>query len=861
MIRFSVYLFFLFSGASGLIFEVVWTRLLTTILGNTIYAVSIVLSVFMGGLALGSFLAGRIIDNRKDPLRVYALLEIGVGISGFCLTLLLNQTGLLYVWMYHLLGSNAFLLSFARYLFAFILIGVPTTLMGATLPVLSRFSVNRKSIAGSAVGLLYGVNTLGAAAGCFISGFVLIGKTGIVSTTAIAAAVNIAVGIAAWLLRNARLTDAENQFSVPAESPLRDAVTSSQGLAVVGAFAVSGFASMGYEITWMRLLVSYMGNSVYAFCAMTTSFLSGMALGSMVLSLFVDRLKRPFAWFGIFQAFIGFYTLVLFYFFAGHLMVFIPFTNPFPQATNAFALFVKAFGLMLLPTFFMGASFPVAGRLSMSALPAVGRKISVLYSWNTVACIAGSMVAGFIMVPLLGFEKSLTLLCVLNIVAAFFLFITEPAMRRRLKTFAALGLAAVSVAGVVFLPRGLIRTMHETIFHKQEKTVSYRETMYGIVEVLQNPSRRRLLQDDLDLGGTSMAYLSSQKPLGHLPMLLHPCPKKVFIIGFGVGGASYAVSTYPEPDKIDIAEINKSIAAAAPFFSDINHGVLSNPKCSLSINDGRHFLLTSRSRYEVISVDLLWPQTAGAGSLYTKEFYRLCFDHLGENGIMVEWVHPGLIPVGHVQIIIKTLRQVFPYAALWTSRDFGHLLLVGSKKAPLTVDYRLFARRIGRELTKQDLDEVGLGDPAVFMSYFCADGKDLDAFAENAARINTDDLPVIEFDLPLIRNWSWYGNALGLLSIRKSVLPLLQNVDSLERGRIVLHEKTMSLVLQSKIAYWQGDVRAVALCTEAMRSDPQHPEARAWYAELKFRMKSLSDSGKVPPDIISAFDTSAAAEN
>jgi spermidine synthase len=860
MFRICIFFFFFFSGISGLIYEVVWTRLLTTTLGNTIYAVSIVLSAFMAGLSIGSLIAGRYLDARKDPLKIYAILELCIGVTGLGLTLILNQTGPVYIWLHQVLSGNGIFLSVGRYLFAFIVLAVPTTLMGATLPVLSKFTIDRESKIGMTVGMLYAVNTFGAAAGCYVAGFLFIGNIGILQTVSIAAAINIAIGTIAWFMRNVRITLPLNSQSEKTDRSDNRTPTPLLGTIALVTFAISGFAAMGYEITWTRILITYMGNSVYAFSAMLASFLLGLALGSIALSYFVNRCSKLSACFGMLQIGIGVYIMVFLYFFGTHFRLLLPFLNPYPVVPNVPGMFLKALALMIMPTILMGASFPVAARMYVRHVSTVASNVSVLYSWNTIACIIGSTVSGFVLIPFWGFEKSLIVLLTMNIGSGIALFAAEPLLRNSLKVPVVIATVAAAAIGIMFIPRSIIYTMHERVFHNEEKIIHYQETPYGIVEVLQSPFSRRLVQDDLDLAGTTIAYLSSQKPLGHLPVLLHPHPKSVFIIGFGAGGASYAASTYPEVIKITIAELNKNIITTAPFFFDINHGILSNPKCTLVINDGRNFLLTTRSRYDVISVDLLWPQSAGAGSLYTQEFYRLCFNRLNENGIMVEWIHTGLIPKDYLRIILKTVRQVFPYAALWTSRSFGHMFLVVSKDPTFRVNYQSIVNKIRTPMVSQELSGAALDDPAVFMSYFIADGAALDSIIGRETMVNTDNLPIIEFKLPFNQTWSWNDNAVGIMCYKRSVLPLLQNIDSIEGRRITINEQTMMMVLQSKISYTRGDQwGAITLCTDAFRANPINPETSAWYLELQRAMKCMSDSGKAPPNILSAFDTSEAA--
>jgi spermidine synthase len=859
MLRIAIFLLFLFSGVSGLIYEVAWTRLLTTILGNTIYAVSIVLSAFMAGLSIGSLIAGRYLDARKDSFKIYAILEICIGVTGFCLTLILNQTGPIYIWIHHVLSAYGIFLSLGRYLFAFIMLAVPTTLMGATLPVLSKFTIDRESRVGMTVGMLYAVNTFGAAVGSYAAGFLFIGNIGILQTAFIASVINITIGTIAWSIRDVRITQPLNRQSKKPDESDKHKPTPLLGMIALVTFAISGFAAMGYEITWTRILITYMGNTVYAFSAMLTSFLLGMALGSFLLSYFVNRFSKLSACFGILQIGIGLYIMVLLYFFGHHFQLLLPFISPCLGVSNIFGMFLKALALMLLPTILMGASFPIAARLYVTHISMVARKVSVLYSWNTIACIMGSTVTGFLLIPYTGFEKSLIVLLILNIGSGAALLAAEPSLRYPIKAPVVIAILVCAAVSSMLIPRNIIRTMHETIFHEGEKVIHYRETPYGIVEVLENPSGRRLIQDDFDLAGTSLAYLSSQKPLGHLPMLLHPHPQSVFIIGFGAGGASYAVSTYPEVRNIAIAELNQGVITTAPLFFDINHGVLSNPKCTLSINDGRNFLLTTRSRYDVISVDLLWPQFAGAGSLYTKEFYRLCFNHLNEKGVMVEWLHTDFIPKTYLRIILRTVRQVFPYAALWTSRNFGHFFLIVSKDSRFAVDYQSFLKKIKTPMVAHDLSAIALDDPAVFMSYFIADGAALDSIIGigNENNINTDNLPVIEYKLPFGREHSWLDNVVGIMCLKRSVLPLLRNIDSVESRRIMLQEQTMMMVLQSKVSYNRIDLwGAITPCVNAFRGNPTNPEATDWYSELKQTMKCLIDSGVAPPYVLSTFDTS-----
>ena len=382
---------FFCSGASCLIFEVVWTRQLTVILGSTVFAVSTVLTAFMGGLALGSYLGGRVVDRGKHPLRTYALLEVGIGVSGFLLTLLLSQTGPVYVGLHRGLAEHPLFLYATRYVFSFCVLAVPTTLMGATLPALSKFVARRQSALALDVGRLYALNTFGAASGCYLAGFLLIGNVGIEGSVRLAAALSIAVGTAAWLYQR-RLGEGAPSRPRPAVDDAGDDDRAHRPLRwlVLVAFAVSGFAALGYEVAWTRLLTPFLGNSVYAFSAMLTAFLSGTALGSLCLSGCVDRRKRLVAGLGLIEAAIGFYVLLsvcLLGWFAESLTRFV---QPNPAWEGTAARFLEAFALLLVPTFLMGAAFPVAGRAYIASVRRLGRSLGELYAWNTTGAIFGA---------------------------------------------------------------------------------------------------------------------------------------------------------------------------------------------------------------------------------------------------------------------------------------------------------------------------------------------------------------------------------------------------------------------------------------------------------------------------------------
>lgn len=851
--RRTVLFLFFASGVSGLVYEVVWARLLTAVFGNTVFAVAAVLAAFMGGLALGSFLAGRLIDRRADPLRVFGLLEIVLGPTAFYLTVLLTEISPFYVWLHRSLEGHPALVSLVRYAMSFCLLVIPATLMGATLPVLSRFVARRESAIGLDLGSLYALNTLGAAAGCYAAGFVLIGSVGVRASVWLAAALNVAVGLYA-LYWHKRVRRASRADALPAE-PERVALPG-QGAAhgpaighlVLAAIAASGFAGMGYEVLWTRALVFFLGNSVYAFSAMLTTFLVGLAAGSFVMSRWVDQRKRLLAAFGLMESAIGFYGLLSIYLFAWSLSL----DASVPASLlwqKPWLQFLKAFGVMFVPTFLFGATFPVAARIYVAGLGQVGRNVGRLYAFNTLGGIAGAAVTGFALLPTLGLEGSLAVLFALNLVLGVVLCACEPAARWRTRSLWASTLLAAAVLGLVLMPRNVFIRLHEAGGAGKARVVAYREDAAAAVCVAQEGPDVTLLIDNLPVAGTAAGYLDSQKFLGHLPILVHPHPRSVFVLGFGAGGSCYSASTHPEVERIDSAELCPGVAAVAHLFLRVNHNILASPNFSLTVNDGRNVLLTTRKRYDVISVDLLFPQSAGAGSLYTEEFYKLCKRRLKDRGIMVEWVSPHLVSCAHLRIILRTLRRVFPHTALWHTSRYAHMMLVASEDR-LSIDYQRLLRGMTSPAAARDLAEIHVASPYTFLSYFVGDDDGLGRLVQGPGPINTDDLPLIEYGLPLASRLpaaSFFDNLAAAARIKESVIPRLANMGMTgakrERalGRIRGREHLAELVLRSGAAWAEGNsVLALKRCREALALDPAHLEANHFLAIYESELRAAT---------------------
>jgi spermidine synthase len=453
-----IFFCFLLSGLSSLIYEVLWMRMLILIFGSTTFAISTVLTAFMGGLALGSFIFGRLIDRSRHPVPIYGAIEAGIGVYALLVPAIFSSLIPLYRQVWQSLHISFYLFSVMQFVLVTLVLIVPTTLMGATLPILSKYYSDRKDRLGWTIGTLYAMNTLGGILGTFLSGFFLLPALGVRMTTFLAASLNLLIGFIVLLL--VKTGDVQDKVrpqvgknisrSFEGEPLSRAALR----LVLVG-FGLSGFASMVYEVTWSRVLAMILDSSTYAFTIMLTTFLVGIALGSFLMSRAADRLRRPLLTFILLEGAIGASSFVGLFLFAELPYLFLVLYRSFSDSLNLifFSKFLLAFAVMFLPTLLIGALFPLVVRIYTPNLDRVGRSIGEVYSLNTLGCILGSFCSGFILVPLLGIQESILLAVGLNVLLASLLLLVSPYGLRTLKTPLAVAFSLSLLAMGLHVPK------------------------------------------------------------------------------------------------------------------------------------------------------------------------------------------------------------------------------------------------------------------------------------------------------------------------------------------------------------------------------------------------------------------------
>src|SRR5215813_11969376 len=570
-----ILLCFFASGISGLVYQVVWVRELVLVFGATTFAVSTVLTVFMGGLALGSYYFGRRSETAARPLRLYGLLEIGIGLYGLAVPLIFGALPNVYQTFWSWLHLSFFMLSIVRFAFAALVLIVPTALMGATLPVLSSFYARDVGRIGFRVGSLYALNTFGAVLGAAATGFVLIPVLGMKAATSTAAAMNILLGVVALFVSRRverepsvgesgaeqEETETKRQRPAPREPhPIEISV-------VIAGFAVSGFVALSYEVIWSRVLALIIGSSVYAFSIMLTTFLIGLAAGATIASRFVDRIRSPIRMFALIEVCVGATSLAGAYVFNDLPYVFVQLyrwvdSNSF--GLILFGRFLIASFVMIVPTLLLGSLFPLVVKIISSRKlgRATGRTVGDAYAANTLGAIAGSFASGFIMVPWLGLLGSLRLCVALNFLVAGAAF-TASAHRsgnrnrpRRIKSGAILGVAA-SVLLIVVVVLGdppwdpevmssavyryapsLADKSRQELFdflkRGQGETIFYKEGITATVAV-QRQSGGRVLKVNGKPEASTAGDMPTQILIGALPLLVREHTDDVLLIGLGSG--------------------------------------------------------------------------------------------------------------------------------------------------------------------------------------------------------------------------------------------------------------------------------------------------------------------------------------
>ncbi|MCB9849179.1 MAG: fused MFS/spermidine synthase [Phycisphaerales bacterium] len=851
----SVYILFLLSGMTALVYQVAWLRSLSLVFGASHDAISIVLAAFMGGMALGAYYFGRRTRTIRNPLRMYALLELGIALVAALLPTLIRLADELYVSLAMRFDEMGWLVNLLRVLMAFCILLIPTTLMGGTLPALIEFCVSRRGQFARKLAGLYAVNTFGAVVGTVVAGFVLLPMFGLWHSQLIAVVVNVAVGLLALLLSTQGRRDetrAVADDSGAQADGVSEALAPGQALVLRTIFcgtAVCGLAAIGLEVMWARGLTIVLGATTYSITIMLAAFLMGIAIGGAVPALMPARIRQLSLTlrFVVVLLAAGVSALV-----ATQMIPELPRyavswnLRLYERATKVElgTMLVLSFALMFVPCVAMGIAFPLAGEARARLANAVGKSAGDLVSLNTLGAIIGSILAGFVLIPYLGLQKSMLTMDALYIAYAALLVVTW-LLSRRAHPYVGVGFGVVVAASCVIAANFFMvpwDTRKLGIFQnnriagyvdqygranvdrpiEERGLVYYREGLSANVSVTQSLETRSLLINGKIVATDIAADLHHEYLLGHLPVLLHPAPRSVVVVGLGAGVTLSGVAAHPEVERITVVEIEPAVLGGAEQFAHVNDDAMHDPRVHIEYQDGRNFLLTTPERYDVITADPIHPWAKGASYLFTVEYYRILRERLNDDGVMCQWLPLYELTPESLKSVVKSFNEVFPNTTVWqTSLD---VLLIGCK-SEFAVNTADFAKRMRSPVVNEHLHRIGLDYAPSLLAELTLAPPEVREFVGDAP-LNTDDNLYLEFaSLKSIGGGGMRTNAIMFNETHTEPCAILSESSrsmtgslSCERLATYRHAKqaTIRIVMELRRATFRRDESQVALSIDEL---------------------------------------------
>jgi spermidine synthase len=759
------------SGFSTLIFEVIWIRILSLVFGTTISAVAIVVAVFIAGLGIGSMYFGKKVDKTNNHLKFFSFLQFGIGISSLITLIIFFYLPIIYKSIYLTLNTEKISMLLIITL-STIIIFVPTFLMGGILPVLSKIFIKRREEIGKGVGVLYAVNTLGSIMGAFLTGFFFILYCGHTITLILSIAIVIILGFVSFFMSSYKAVIYEQNKRTSVRKYSDHIIKIS--LLVAG---LSGFCALSYEILWTRSLHIFIANSTYSFINILIIFLTGISIGSFIFAKYLNNKKQLLLLLAICQTAIGVYVIItaLFLNELPSLLFSIRNILGIPVLRIFIPGLLLSFVIAFLPTLFMGISFPLICKICTQETNNLGHNVGKVYFINTIGGIIGSLIAGFVLIPVFGVLKSIISVAFINLLLGMALIVLEPDLQRKTRfiavncciIFIGIFLARLGMKNPMVLPPSMFRTAT-----RSDKILYYKETPQGTVIVSEDRFTRirACYINNSAVCGTTYDALKVVKMLGHLPFFINPDAQNALIIGFGIGITASAVAEH-DVGQIDCIEICPGVKDAAKFFSTFNNDVIQNPKINFIGGDGRNYILLTNKKYDIISCDPTHP-TLGCNNLYTKEYFQLCKSILNENGVMCQFLPLHKLSLNEFKILIKTFSSVFPHTTVWLAHSHGILVATDHE---IDIDFTILRNNL------EHLQDDILFDPYLFTISLLYDEDATNRFTKGAT-INTDNNPYLEFFTPnSIKRENWDINLSALIKFRIDPQKIITNIDDKDK--------------------------------------------------------------------------------
>jgi spermidine synthase len=741
---------FFLSGVAGLTFEIVWMRYLGLAIGATTLAVATTTAAYMGGLALGSHLGGRFADRLRRPLSVYGAIEMGLAGVGLVIPYVCKWIPKVDELLFADLHSGSYR-ALIRFVVAVVVLIVPTTAMGMTLPVLARAVTVRIGRVGREVGALYALNIAGAMIGAALAGFWWIPRMGLLTTNLLAVFIDLGLGSVALI---GGLLLARVQPAIVMDAP----VLRVGSRPLVALLVVTGAAAMALQVLWTRGLGTALGPSTYAFSAIVCTYLAGLAFGGAIAALVADRIPAARLALAVVLVATGCFSL-LGIAIIDDLPLLLQRVVLDPKLTIG-GLFRSEFALAALAvlpaTVGMGAIFPLTLSAVVGSDSRLGAAVGRAYAFNTVGNIFGSFAAVFVLLPLFGVEWGMRVAAMSYLVVAGLLTRKlEPTVQPRFR-WSVLAAASLVLVALVAWPSWDVGQWTAGMFRMSMTRYYYPEGEFDAAELIfhedglsttvtvEEDHGIRWIKVNGKIDGSSEGDMPTQVLSGVLPMVFHPEPRRVAVIGCG-SGVTAGAALHANPESLTLVELERAVIEAAGFFEAVNGAPWNDPRVTVVEDDGRNFMMHRGPRYDVIISEPSNPWMTGASSLFTVEFFEIAARRLNEDGIFLQWLQIYELAPERIDSVLKTFQSVFPHVLVFTPQADSNDLLILGRPSPWRLDWSQLAERfdeLSDQMSRADLQ--ALEELVTLLLFTDEQIRAIDP----TIPLNTDDNAYIEFGAP-----------------------------------------------------------------------------------------------------------------
>jgi len=850
-----IYCCFFLSGISGLIYEVLWAKYLVLIFGNTTHAHTLVLSTFMGGLALGSFFLGRLADRVESRLSLFAWVQMGIGLYCFFTPDLFQFSKNIYIPAAKSLSLNPIGVLIIKFVIGAIIMLPPTILMGGTLPILTKFITQSLDIRGQTVARLYYVNSFGAVAGTLLAGFYLIQTFGLHAALTTAVFINLFVGLIVILLKD-RLKNTPVKSALPEEAaPQKEEIIEEDipskliNISLIGIF-ISGFIAMLYEVVWIRLLSAILGGSTYSFSLMLAAFISGITIGSFLISRFMPNTRRAFLYFGLCEAFIGISLMLSLPFYEKLPFLFLKLSSIFARTRQTFVFystikFLLAFLVMFLPTLFLGMTLPLVSKIASRGLKSLGRKVGGVFACNTSGNILGALITGLFILPALGLKHTIEFGIIINLLLGIIVLFADKLypIKRKLVFASACCMAFIGYKMIIpdwnksFLTTQLFRfgganmspaQLSEMI--ERKKVLFYKDGLDVTVAITTSDDEVISLTINGKIDASTGGDMPTQILSAQLPMALKPDIKDVLVVGLGSGITCGSALLHPIK-SLDLLEISSSVVEANRYFNEYNYKPFEDERLRLYVEDAKTFLQKTDNKYDLIISEPSNPWMSGIASLFSVEYFSDCRKRLNKGGLMIQWLQAYETNDEIFETVLRTFSSVFPEVTVWNTgaRD---ILLLGSEERP-EIDFEKSEQVLNLPEIKDDLARINIKDLFTLLNLQLGSDKSVRRPSRSVGTlVNSDFFPNLEYMAPVALYMKSKAES-SVMDLERKNLPLQKSdlflKDYLADSKIT-HDNLRNLYgyIEKQQAFNRGFLRAL---TKRWHEEyPQSKEAIEAYA-------------------------------